>query len=54
VRRIAAALLSVLLLAGCGSEQPAKWVDQDVSFDADGLTIFGTYRNKAGPVRPRC
>ncbi|OBC01256.1 hypothetical protein A5784_18850 [Mycobacterium sp. 852013-50091_SCH5140682] len=52
MRRIAAALLAVLLLAGCGSEQPAKWVDQDVSFDADGLTIFGTYRNngRSGPA----
>lgn len=52
MRRIAAALLAVLLLAGCGSEQPATWVDQDVSFDADGLTIFGTYRNdgRSGPA----
>ncbi|WP_019973289.1 hypothetical protein [Mycobacterium sp. 141] len=52
MRRIAAALLAVLLLAGCGSGQPAKWVDQDVSFDADGLTIFGTYRTngRSGPA----
>jgi alpha-beta hydrolase superfamily lysophospholipase len=51
VKRIAAALLSVLVLAGCGSEQ-ASWTDQDVSFDADGLTTYGTYRTngRSGPA----
>lgn len=45
------ALLSVLLVAGCGAEDTSKeaaqptWTDTDVTFDADGLTIHGTYRH---------
>ena len=40
----------VLALAGCSSEENA-WVDEDVSFPADALTIHGTYRHQqdAGP-----
>jgi hypothetical protein len=40
----------VLALAGCSSEDHA-WVDEDVSFHADALTIHGTYRHQqdAGP-----
>ncbi|MDT5187437.1 MAG: uncharacterized protein QOJ20_355 [Mycobacterium sp.] len=40
----------VLALAGCSSEGHA-WVDEDVSFHADALTIYGTYRHQqdAGP-----
>ncbi|MGV0743666.1 alpha/beta hydrolase [Mycolicibacterium sp. XJ870] len=51
MRRVAAALISVLLLAGCGSDEPG-WTDTDVSFDADGLTIHGSYRHdgKPGPA----
>lgn len=57
MRKLAVALLSVLLVAGCGSgtsteaRQPA-WTDTDVTFDADGLTIHGTYRHRdtAGPA----
>jgi dienelactone hydrolase len=37
----------VLALAGCSSEDH-PWVDDDVSFDADGLTIHGTYRHQQG------
>ncbi|MDH6195813.1 alpha-beta hydrolase superfamily lysophospholipase [Mycobacterium frederiksbergense] len=48
MKRIAAALISVLILAGCG-HPPAVWTDSDVSFDADGLTIHGTYRNNGRP-----
>jgi uncharacterized protein len=45
------ALLSVLLVAGCGSKE-ASWTDSDVTFDADGLTIHGTYRHPgvSGPA----
>jgi uncharacterized protein len=40
----------VLALSGCSSHDH-PWVDDDVSFDADGLTIQGTYRHQkdAGP-----
>jgi hypothetical protein len=53
VRRIVLALLAVLLLVGgCSAEkktEPAGWVDEDVSFDADGLTIHGTFRHQGTP-----
>ncbi len=57
MRRLAAALFSVLLMAGCGAtgseegRQPA-WTDTEVTFDADGLTIHGTYRTEdtSGPA----
>jgi uncharacterized protein len=41
----------ILTLAGCSSEDRHPWVDDEVSFDADGLTIHGTYRHQqdAGP-----
>jgi hypothetical protein len=40
----------VLALAGCSSDDH-PWVDDDVSFHADALTIHGTYRHQqdAGP-----
>ena len=58
MRVLAALTLSLLLLlsAGCSSdEKPQRqWVDDEVSFDADGLTIHGTYRHQedaaAGPA----
>ncbi len=37
----------VLVLAGCSSDAH-PWVDDEVSFDADGLTIHGTYRHQQG------
>jgi hypothetical protein len=55
VKAIAAAglCLALLLTAGCSSEDDKQqgWVDEDVSFVADGLTIYGSYRHKpdAGP-----
>ena len=51
MRKLVVALLSVLLVAGCGAEkastqdQQPNWTDTDVTFDADGLTIYGTYRH---------
>jgi uncharacterized protein len=48
---VAGLLLSVAVLAGCSSgeqaqpPQPKGWVDDDVSFVADGLTIHGSYRH---------
>jgi hypothetical protein len=54
VKRLVAALFSTLLLViGCSSDEPpAGWVEDEVSFVADGLTIYGTYRHQpsAGPA----
>ncbi|MEN4401605.1 hypothetical protein ACNQR7_10485 [Mycolicibacterium senegalense] len=57
MRKLVVAALSVLLVAGCGAESPKgaqtpTWADTDVTFDADGLTIHGTYRHQdvAGPA----
>jgi uncharacterized protein len=61
LKLVAALALSIALLVttGCSSEQqksteeqtPHGWVEDDVSFVADGLTIHGTYRHQhdAGP-----
>jgi hypothetical protein len=46
-RLVFLAVSLVLALAGCSSEQQPL-VDNDVSFDADGLTIHGTYRHQQG------
>lgn len=51
MRKLVAVLFSALLVAGCGSPEATKgsgqpaWADTDVTFDADGLTIHGTYRH---------
>jgi uncharacterized protein len=48
LKRIVVLVVSlVLALVGCSSEEH-PWVDDDVSFDADGLTIHGTYRHQQG------
>ena len=50
--------LILALLTGCSSEEqkPQGWVDDDVSFVADGLTIHGTYRHEGDTAHdpPRC
>jgi hypothetical protein len=46
---LAAALIT---LAGCSSEPAKSWVDDQVTFDADGLTIKGTYHHRAGLPGP--
>ena len=48
---LAALSLSILLFltAGCSSDekvQQRQWVEDEVSFEADGLTIHGTYRHQ--------
>ncbi|AQA03524.1 hypothetical protein BVC93_15135 [Mycobacterium sp. MS1601] len=58
MKAVAAALLSAaLLFTGCSSsqdsgteaptaaEQAGEWTEDEVTFDADGLTIHGTYRH---------
>lgn len=51
MKQIAAVLFSALILAGCSSREaePAGFSDRDVSFEADGLTIHGSYRNDGEP-----
>jgi uncharacterized protein len=44
---VAFAVSLVLTLAGCSSEGH-PWVDDEVTFVADGLTIHGTYRHQQG------
>jgi len=61
-RQLFCALTALLVLVGCssGAEQtnssappPGGWVDDDVIFEADGLTIHGTYHHvKDGPKGP--
>lgn len=51
--RFAAAALALVTLAGCGQgKQGTAWVDENVTFEADGLTIHGTYRHdgQRGPA----
>jgi pimeloyl-ACP methyl ester carboxylesterase len=47
-RIVVLAVSLVLALAGCSSDDQHPWVDDDVSFVADGLTIHGTYRHQKG------
>lgn len=39
-----------MLVAGCGStaHENSAWVDEEVTFEADGLTLYGTYRHRSG------
>jgi len=49
-RRIALAAMAVMLVAGCSSNSPSAntWVEDEVTFVADGLTVYGTYRHQHG------
>lgn len=54
-RRLISAAAAVLLIAGCSSDQqPAAsgWVDDEVTFTADGLTLHGTYRHRPDGTGP--
>ena len=49
MKALAALWLSLLLLlTGCSSDEKSQpqWVEDEVSFEADGLTIHGTYRHQ--------
>jgi len=50
VKILTAVMLSALLwVAGCSSDAPAvAWTDEEVTFEADGLTLHGTYRHRDG------
>ena len=49
-RLLAAAVLTAAALTSCSGTQPGtpivSWVEDEVSFDADGLTVHGTYRHR--------
>ncbi|KGI66272.1 hypothetical protein MJO55_00750 [Mycolicibacterium rufum] len=52
MRSLLALLLGLVVLtaAGCSSSPPPSapaWVDEEVSFTADGLTLYGTYRHRS-------
>ncbi|MCK0177096.1 hypothetical protein MWU83_23290 [Mycolicibacterium sp. F2034L] len=53
---VAVMLSCLLLIAGCSSEesQPAAadWTEDEVTFTADGLTIYGTYRHRPDTTGP--
>ncbi|MET0451750.1 MAG: hypothetical protein ABW137_07910 [Mycobacterium sp.] len=63
-RLIVLLFVAILAVAGCSSEDGASapqgqseqaggWVDDDVTFTADGLTLYGTYRHvKDAPKGP--
>ena len=60
-RQLICVLSALFLLVGCSSEsgqsapsaQSGGWVEDDVTFEADGLTIHGTYRHvKDAPKGP--
>ncbi|BBY27370.1 hypothetical protein [Mycolicibacterium sediminis] len=50
--RLLAALLMLFVLVGCSSKAEQQstggggWVDEDVTFVTDGLTLYGTYRHR--------
>lgn len=58
-RGLGAALACSVALTGCGADSASRhraapeWVEQEVSFVADGLTLHGTYRHlDGGPPGP--
>ncbi len=55
IRQLLAVTLAVLALAGCSRDvtdgdraAEGVWVEREVSFDANGLTVYGTYRHLSG------
>ncbi|WP_328363578.1 hypothetical protein OG976_14565 [Mycobacterium sp. NBC_00419] len=49
MRRIAVVAVALTLVAGCSSnDKPHAWVEDEVTFEADGLTLHGTYRHQHG------
>ena len=53
MRRLVVVALTLSLLTGCGgSPRPAAWVEDEVTFTADGLTLHGTYRHRGDQSGP--
>lgn len=48
---VGGALAGTLLLSGCGRDTATAWVDDEVTFVADGLTLHGTYRHPSGGAK---
>ena len=50
IRRLLAVALILVALAGCSRDSGVEriWLEKDVTFDADGLTVHGTYRHLSG------
>ena len=52
-RLLAVVALTLGLLTGCGqSHRDTAWVEDEVTFSADGLTLHGTYRHRGGEAGP--
>ncbi|GAT08683.1 hypothetical protein H7I77_27155 [Mycolicibacterium novocastrense] len=45
---VAGALSLIVVLSACSTSDDVQWVDENVTFTADGLTIHGTYRHETG------
>ena len=52
-RLLAAVLIALPVLSGCagGGDTATSWVDDEVTFDAGGLTVHGTYRHARGDAK---
>jgi pimeloyl-ACP methyl ester carboxylesterase len=48
----AAAVLGVASLARAGASSSPRWIDQNVSFRAGGVTVYATYRHPVGAATP--
>ena len=50
IRRLAAVTLILVALAGCSRDSDVErvWLEKDVTFDSNGLTLHGTYRHLSG------
>ena len=50
IRRLVSAVMAVALLVSCARHESAQrvWTDDEVTFEADGLTLHGTYRHLSG------
>ena len=50
IRRLVAVALVLVALAGCSRDSDVErvWLEKDVTFDVNGLTLHGTYRHLSG------
>ncbi|KUH65356.1 hypothetical protein AU184_22130 [Mycolicibacterium novocastrense] len=45
---VAGAVSLIVVLSACSTSGDVQWVDENVTFTADGLTVHGTYRHETG------